>query len=216
MYDLCQQKNRILFFSKSSLLFLRRAGTWRRRTYSPPLHPSPSFHVMRHHSLLIEPSCGRSKIGPLLLPTNSLPKCLQEHPSRTLIFANRSNPTIRGSKCTMSLADARGLTPRQFSSQTSPGTARVFAATECGRRQGPRSEVSFNSSLVTHSRSDSRWLARRQSGGSFGDAFGRPHGLQGEVSPKRGAAIDAQLEAEDQALLEQKRARKGESGHKEE
>ena len=51
-------------------------------------------------------------------------------------------------------------------------------------------------------------VVHMQSGGSFGDAFDRPHELQGEVSPKRGAAIDAQLEAEDQALLEQKRARK--------
>lgn len=54
------------------------------------------------------------------------------------------------------------------------------------------------------------WFARRKSGGSFGDAFGRPHELKGEVSPKRGAAIDAQLAAEDKALLEQKWARKGE------
>lgn len=56
----------------------------------------------------------------------------------------------------------------------------------------------------------------RKSGGSFGDAFGRSHELQGEVSPKRGAAIDAQLEAEDQALLEQKRARKAEFEPREE
>ena len=65
---------------------------------------------------------------------------------------------------------------------------------------------------MIHSRSDfSRPpFIRRQSGGSFGDAFGRPRELQGEVSPKRGAAIDAQIEAEEQALLEQKRARKAE------
>ena len=59
------------------------------------------------------------------------------------------------------------------------------------------------------------WRIRRQSGGSFGDAFGRPRELQGEVSPKRGASIDAQLKAEDNALLEQKRARKEEFGPKE-
>lgn len=60
-----------------------------------------------------------------------------------------------------------------------------------------------------------RWYVHRHSGGSFGDAFGRPHEVQGEVSQKRGALIDAQLEAEDKALLEQKRARKTESEPKE-
>lgn len=40
--------------------------------------------------------------------------------------------------------------------------------------------------------------------------FGRPHGLHGQVNQKKGAAIDAQLEAEDKALLELKRARKEE------
>lgn len=58
-------------------------------------------------------------------------------------------------------------------------------------------------------------MNHRQSGGSFGDAFGRPHGLHGEVNPKRGAAIDAQLEAEEKALLEQKQVRKGEFKPKE-
>lgn len=50
----------------------------------------------------------------------------------------------------------------------------------------------------------------RKSGGSFGEAFGRPHELHGEVSLKKGAIIDAQLEAEEKALLDQKRARKSE------
>jgi len=54
-------------------------------------------------------------------------------------------------------------------------------------------------------------LEVKRSGGSFGDAFSRPHELHGEVSPKRGAAIDVQLEAEDQALLQLKQARKAES-----
>ena len=56
------------------------------------------------------------------------------------------------------------------------------------------------------------WHVHRQSGGSFGDAFGRQHVLHGEVSPKKNVAVEAQLEAEDRkkALLEQKQVRKGE------
>lgn len=58
-------------------------------------------------------------------------------------------------------------------------------------------------------------LKVKQAGGSFGDAFGRPHELHGEVSHKRGAVIDAQLEAEEKAFLDQKQARKVESESKE-